>query len=83
MEETDSFVMTTFTQNSEKIIDTAKTGFVIQMQLPAEIAVDEFTIGPREVGQYSAATVTLNLPTVYEAAGYLTMTLPETVQIDQ
>lgn len=52
MEETDSFVVTTLTAASEKI-DTASTGFVVQMKDPAEITVKVFQVDPRnlEVGQ--------------------------------
>ena len=51
------------------------------MQEPAEIAVDDFVVGPQEVGELTWVTVTLILPTVFEEEGYLTMTLPGTVQI--
>lgn len=50
---------------------------------PAEITVQGFEVDPMEVGQMTWVTVTLTLPTVYEADGYLTMTLPETVEIKQ
>ena len=41
--------------------------------------MEVFTVGPQEVGQLTWVTMTLMLPTVYEAEGYLTMTLPESV----
>lgn len=51
------------------------------MQFPAEIRVMQYDFGNREVGEYNLIAIQLALPTIYEAEGYLTVTLPETVQI--
>ena len=46
------------------------------------MTVKEFNVASRVVGKITSITVSLNLPTVYEAEGYLTMTLPPTVEIN-
>ena len=75
MEESNSFSLTTLTSTSNKI-DTTSTGFVVKMQEAADIVVKEFNVQSKEVGKITFFTVTLILPTVYEAQGYLTVTLP-------
>ena len=47
------------------------------------MTVKEFSIAIKEVGRPTQVTIALILPTVYEAEGYLTVTLPPTVKINQ
>ena len=53
------------------------------MTEPASLTVEGFDLRSQTVGQITYMTVTLILPTVYEANGYLTVTLPATVDINQ
>ena len=53
------------------------------MQEAADMTVREFDIQSTTVGRITYITVTLVLPTVYEAEGYLLVTLPSTVTINQ
>ena len=53
------------------------------MQEPADLSVQEFDVRQQTVGQITYMTVSLILPTVYEADGYMTVTLPSTVEINQ
>ena len=66
MEDTDSFTVKTLTAYSETI-DTLNTGFGAKMQDPADLTVKEFNIQSTMVGLITHMTVTLILPTVYEA----------------
>lgn len=81
MEETDSFVLTTLTAALDRI-DTVADGFVIQMQEAADMTVSEFNVMNPTVGMITTVVVEVNLPTVYEADGYLLMILPSTVTIN-
>ena len=82
IEETDSFSVTTLTPEDDRI-DFADTGFTVRVSNPAEMSVNSLELTSREVGERTAIEVALTLPTVPEADGYLTVTLPPTVSISQ
>ena len=81
MIETDSFSLTTLTA-AQDLIDTTTSGFVTKMKEAADLTIKEFNVNSKVVGQTTYITASLVLPTVYEANGYLTVTLPATVEIN-
>ena len=81
MEETTSFALTTRTENRE-IIDETDTGFVVQITEAAEIEITSLMPSSIVVGADNTVQFTLQLPTIYQAGGWLTIEFPSTMSVD-
>lgn len=82
MAETQSFTIKTLTPTN-KVIDQVLQGLTVDCNLPAVIEIESVSVSTRRVGSRSTLTFKLTLPTEYSQGGYLLVTLPSTLSIDQ
>ena len=81
MAESQSFLLTTKTTTGA-VIDEITEGLTVQNTEAAELSIVQATFFGKTVGSATMITFKVQLPVAYESGGYLILTLPATMSVD-